>query len=201
MHAHLIKDSLLTLYPAANEDEGNEEDEVQSQTSCDPEPEEPEETPGEADSRGRQSAPNQGRRGPHLSRHLGEFGGEHIDAGDHEGSWSAACAYSNLDPDDYDPGYFFYLDIMVCVRLDQGVMCYFSGLRPHGSSAAICLNGDPAPNAFRVVVVGYPVRELLEGHTVLPLAALPGGAANHRVLRVSPEMTPNRYVNYQAIDI
>lgn len=128
---------------------------------------------------------------------LGAFGSEHIDVNDSENTFSAAGAYSTLDDDLYDPGYFFYLDIMVCVRMDQGVIAYFSGLRPHGSSGAIRLTGTPPPNAYRIVLVAYAVREILEAYTIMPIAALPGkdDHMHDRVLNLYPEMTPNMYAS------
>lgn len=124
---------------------------------------------------------------------LGEFGSEHIDGNDSEHTFSSAGTYSNLDPTLYHPGYFFYLDIMVCVRMDQGVLAYFNGLRPHGSSSAICLHGLPPPDAYRIVLVAYAVRHILEAWNILPIAALPGKDTDlrDRLLSLVPEMTPN----------
>ena len=125
-----------------------------------------------------------------LSTSIGIFGGEHIDAGDHKGTFTCAGVYSHLSLN-CDPGYFFLLDIMVCVRLDHGVQINFSGLNCHGGSGAVCLRGTPKCYDYRIIVVGYPVRDLIEGTNVLPFAALPGSQPHQRELRFSPEWTPN----------
>src|ERR1700679_4153844 len=97
-----------------------------------------------------------------LSTSISIFGGEHIDGGDHEGTFTCAGVYSHLSAN-CDPGYFFLLDIMIYIRLDTGLGICFSGLRGHGGTGAVCLQGSPRPYDYRVIVVGYPVRDLIEG--------------------------------------
>jgi hypothetical protein len=125
-----------------------------------------------------------------LSTSISIFGGEHIDAGDHEGTFTCTGVYSHLSSN-CDPGYFFLLDIMVCVRLDHGVQIDFSGLNCHGGSGAVCLRGTPKCYEYRIIVIGYLVHDLIEGTNVLPFAALPGSQLHQRELHFSPEWTPN----------
>jgi hypothetical protein len=80
---------------------------------------------------------------------------------------------------------------MVYIRLDAELEVCFTGLRPHGGTGAICLRGILRPYDYRIIVVGYPVRDLIEGTNVLPFAALPGSQPHQRELRFSPEWTPN----------
>jgi len=126
-----------------------------------------------------------------LTSWLGFFGRDHIDVGDHKGTFSCAGVYSSLSPN-CDPGYFFLLDIMVCIRLDPGVEICFSRLQPHGGTGAICVRGQPKPYDYRLIVVGYPVHDLIEGSNVLPFATLPRSLPHQRELSFSPEWTPNK---------
>ncbi|KIM84095.1 hypothetical protein PILCRDRAFT_6400 [Piloderma croceum F 1598] len=127
-----------------------------------------------------------------LASSIGIFGGDHIDAGDHEGTFTCAGVYSHLSSN-CDPGYFFLLDVMVCIRLDSGVEILFSALRWHGGTGAICQKGSPRHYDYRLIVVGYPVRNLIEGMNILPFATLPGSQPHQRELGFSPEWTPNAF--------
>jgi hypothetical protein len=71
---------------------------------------------------------------------------------------------------------------MVYIRFDTGLGICFSGLRGHGGTGALCLQGSPRPYNYRVIVVGYPVCDLIEGTNVLPFAALPGSQPHQREL-------------------
>lgn len=125
-----------------------------------------------------------------LQSSLGFFGGHHIDGGDHEGTFTSMGVYSNLS-EDCDPGYFFLLDIMVCLRLDPGITTFFCALCPHGGTGPIYTKGKPRQTDYRLIVVGYPVRDLIEGTGILPFAALPGNNDGTRMIRITPEMTPD----------
>jgi hypothetical protein len=67
----------------------------------------------------------------------------------------------------------------------------FSGLNRHGGTGATCLKETPKRYDYCLIIVGYPVRDLIKGTNVLPFAALPGSQPHQRELHFSPEWTPN----------
>ena len=119
---------------------------------------------------------------------MGLFGGPHYDK--HDGSHSLSCMVtaSNLpDEPGWDYGRFHLLGIGVYVVLEPFTAIYFSGRLYHGGTAPLSPEGvDPPPWAYRMVIIGYPPRQIILGKARHAFAALP---FSNQTLYISPEMT------------
>ncbi|KAG6818850.1 hypothetical protein H0H93_001053, partial [Arthromyces matolae] len=101
------------------------------------------------------------------------FGGEHFDFHDNAGYFTNIHVLSDL-PENYDPGRFFLLYCGVFVQLSPNTNFSFSGLHYHGGTAPTAPPGiEPAPDAYRFVVVSYPPKGMTSGTTRYSLGALP----------------------------
>lgn len=125
-----------------------------------------------------------------LATVMGEFGDAHTDNNDSAASYSVMTVLSDLPAKDgWEPGRFHILPLGVYVTLTPFLLVYFSGRLRHGGTAPVQPPEDdePLPEwAYRLVMIGYPSRRIIEGNVRHALAALPGRA---QPLYLTQEMT------------
>lgn len=120
-----------------------------------------------------------------LEKDMGPFGGEHCDSKDNPGFITNMETNHDL-PDDYDPGRFYILLPGVFVTLKNYTSINFSGLRFHGGTPPLAPIGvEPAPHAYRFVVVSYPPTGMTDGNSRYALGAMP----DHSTMYIPAEMT------------
>jgi len=121
-----------------------------------------------------------------LQKHLGSFGGTHIDAKDSAGGVTAMTNLSKL-PTFMHGGFFYLLEIGVYWVLEEFMTVLFCGLRFHCGSEPTYPDhsADLVPHwATRLTLVCYASSSILDGGSIMSFAAHP----KHRVLTIGPEM-------------
>ena len=116
------------------------------------------------------------------------FGGPHYDKHDGSHSLSSMSTASDLPNEPgWDYGRFHLLGIGAYVELEPFTAIYFSGRLRHGGTAPVAPEGVvPPPWAYRMVIIGYPPRQIILGKARHAFAALP---FSNQTLYISPEMT------------
>lgn len=127
-----------------------------------------------------------------LDKNLGKAGCPHYDAHDCPQGYTCMFACSNFDKYNVHPGFFFFLEMGLFVKMVNFTLVFFSGLHFHGGSPPRAAPGENVPaDASRVVVVHYPNDPLLNG-TVPTVLGLSGSGSRVEILpsaRYDPHVT------------
>lgn len=115
-----------------------------------------------------------------LANIMGEFGKAHTDDNNSASSYSGMIVLSDLPvKDGWEPGRFHILALGVYVTFTPFLLIYFPGCLHHGGMALVQPPNDDEPLsewAYRLVMIGYPLHQIVKGNVCHALAALPGRA-------------------------
>ena len=116
------------------------------------------------------------------------WGGEHADDGDSALSLTAMTVVSELpDGPGWEPGRFHLLSVGVFITLVKFLVVFFTGRIYHGGTAPMAPEGEDAPDdAYRLMLIAYPPKKVVEGGARHSFAALPH---QHEPLYVGPEIS------------